>query len=317
MNSFFNSKLILEILLKWKIHLVAIAIIAVLLSVFFSSPIFMTPLYKSYATLYPSNISPYSDESETEQMVQLLQSRDIRDSIIHRFDLASHWGIDSGYQYFKSTMEWEWSQKVHVGKISNEAVEVEVLDSDPQMACDIATAIVEYYNLKVRNLHREKFEEVVVNYNYIMQVKKGYLDSLKSRAQALGVEYGILQYEAQTREVMRAWFQNKGSAEVQKYKKNLESYGGEMQLLSEMMRAESEGFSTLKLDADRALLDFHRKYTHANVLSKPFPADKKSYPIRWLIVVFSTMAALFLAILIIGVIEQRKFTGADAAGNQG
>jgi capsule polysaccharide export protein KpsE/RkpR len=90
-----------------------------------------------------------------------------------------------------------------------------------------------------------------------------------------------------------------------------------MQLLSEMMRAESDAFSTIKLDADRALLDYNREYTYVNVLSKPTVADKKAYPIRWLIVVFSTMAAFFMAVLIIGLIERSKFNGLSKVGNEG
>jgi capsule polysaccharide export protein KpsE/RkpR len=95
-------------------------------------------------------------------------------------------------------------------------------------------------------------------------------------------------------------------------KKNMEEKGGEMLLLSEMMRAESDAYSTMKLDADRALLDYNRNYTYVNVLSKPFVADKKSYPIRWLIVVFSTLAAFFMAVLVIGMIERSRFRSYQA-----
>jgi hypothetical protein len=316
MNSFFNSKQILDILVKWKIHLIAIAIIAALLAVFFSSPFFMTPLYKSYGIVYPSNISPYSDESETEQMVQLFNSKDIRDSVIRKFDLPKHWGIDSAYRYYRSTMEWEWSQRVRISKTPLEAVQIEVLDPDPQIACDMVTAIINYYNLKVRGLHKEKFEEVVMNYNYVMEVKREYLDSLKNCVTKLGMNYGLMQFEAQTREVMRALLQNPGSAEAKRYKRILEQHGGDMLLLSEMIRAEADGFSTYKITADQALLDFNRKYTHANILTEPFPADKKSYPIRWLIVTFSTLAAIFLAILVIGIIENRKSKALYAAGHK-
>jgi len=316
MNSFFNSKQILDILVKWKIHLIAIAIIAALLAVFFSRPFFMTPLYKSYGIVYPSNISPYSDESETEQMVQLFNSKDIRDSVIRKFDLPKHWGIDSAYRYYRSTMEWEWSQRVRISKTPLEAVQIEVLDPDPQIACDMVTAIINYYNLKVRGLHKEKFEEVVMNYNYVMEVKREYLDSLKNCVTKLGMNYGLMQFEAQTREVMRALLQNPGSAEAKRYKRILEQHGGDMLLLSEMIRAEADGFSTYKITADQALLDFNRKYTHANILTEPFPADKKSYPIRWLIVTFSTLAAIFLAILVIGIIENRKSKALYAAGHK-
>lgn len=313
MDNFFNNVKLLDLVIRWKYHLLAVIAAAILLSVLFSSPIFITPLYKSYAVVYPSNISPYSTENETEQMVQMLGSRDIRDSVIHKFNLAKHWRIDSTYEYFMSTMVFFWEQRVKIGKTPNEAVEIEVLDPDPQIASDMASAIVDYYNMKVRSLHKEKFGEVVENYNFIMAKKQQYIDSLSKAAVELGTKYGILEYEGQTREVMRAYFQNKGSSEVQKYRRNLEEHGGEIMKLDEMMRSESGTFAQLKLDADRALMDFNRKYTHANLLSKPFPADKKSFPVRWLIVVMSTLAALFLALIVAGIIENRKQNSLNAA----
>ena len=311
MDNFFDSKNIITIILKWKLQLIVVVVAAILLSALFSSPIFITPLFKSNCVLYPSNISPYSDESETEQSVQIFQSRDIRDSLVKKFNLAKHWGIDSSYKHFESTLGWEYSQRVHVSKTPYEAVEIEILDQDPIMARDLINAMLDAYNRKIRAMHKSKFGEVVNNYNFIMGVRKNYLDSLKSKAQELGVSYGLLEYQSQTREVVRAYLSTGGgsvrSAEAKAMKKNLEEKGGEIQLLSEMMRSESDAFSTIKLDADRALLDYNRDYTYVNILSKPFVADKKSYPIRWLIVVFSTFAALFMAILIIGLIERSKF----------
>jgi len=320
MDTFFNSKNIIEIIFKWKKQLIVVVVAALLLSALFSSPLFITPLYKSNCVLYPSNISPYSDESETEQSVQIFQSRDIRDSLVKQFNLAKHWGIDSGYRYFESSLVWEYSQRVHVNKTPFEAVEIEVLDQDPIMARDLINAMLVAYNKKIRSMHKTKFEEVVNNYNFIIGVKKNYLDSLKNRAQELGVKYGLLEYQSQTKEVLRAYLSTGGgsvrSAEAKAMKKNLEEKGGEIQLLSEMMKSESGTFSAMKLDADRALLDFNRDYTYVNILSKPFVADKKSYPIRWLIVVFSTLAAFFMAILIIGLIERSRFRS-YTIGNEG
>jgi hypothetical protein len=317
MDSFFNSQNIIDIILKWKKQLIVVVVASVLLSALFSSPIFITPLFKSTCTLYPSNISPYSDESETEQSVQIFQSRDIRDSLVKRFNLARHWGIDSGYKHFESTLVWEYSQKVHVNKTPFEAVEIEVLDHDPVMARDLILGMLDAYNNKIRAMHKEKFGEVVRNYSFIMGVKQQYLDSLKSKAQDLGLQYGLLDFQGQTREVTRAYLSTGGgsvrSAEAKAMKKNMEEKGGEMLLLSEMLRAESDAFSTMKLDADRALLDYNRDYTYVNVLSKPFVADKKSYPIRWLIVVFSTLAAFFMAVLVIGMIERSRFRSYQVA----
>ena len=161
MDNFFNSKHIIDILLKWKWHLAIIVVVTVIVSAFISSPLVITPLYKSSAVVYPSNISPYSDENETEQMVQILQSRDIRDSVIMKFNLARHWKIDSTYQYFMSSLDFVFSQRVKVTKTPYEAVSIQVWDPDPRMACDVVNAMLQYYNTKVRSMHKEKFREVV------------------------------------------------------------------------------------------------------------------------------------------------------------
>lgn len=319
MDNFFNSKHILDILLKWKWHLAVIVVVTVIVSAFISSPLVITPLYKSYAVVYPSNISPYSDENETEQMVQMMQSRDIRDSVVMKFNLARHWKLDSNYKFFMSTMDFYFGQRVKITKTPYEAVSIQVWDPDPRMACDIVNAMLQFYNTKVRSLHKEKFREVVTNYEEIVAYKKKSLDSLAERAKALGLNYGLMDYQGQTREVMRAILGTGGAArmaEAQKYRKALEEKGGEMKLIEEMMTAESEGYTVFKLDYDRALLDYNRNYTFVNVLTRPYPADKKDYPIRWLIVVGSLVAVMFLSIIVIGTIEKgrtvRSLPGNDA-----
>jgi hypothetical protein len=44
----------------------------------------------------------------------------------------------------------------------------------------------------------------------------------------------------------------------------------------------------------------------AHVLSFRFAADDKSYPVRWLIVVFSAFSAVFVALLVFLVLDYRK-----------
>jgi hypothetical protein len=308
MEDYFRSKNIIDILFRWKIHLATIVIVAALVAAFFSSSLFITPLFKSFAIVYPSNISPYSDESETEQMMQVLQSKDIRDSILQKFNLPSHYGIDPGYKYYLSTLLWEYGQKVKINKTPYSAVEIEVWDKEPAIACNMINEILYQYNLKIRYMHKEKFHEVVQNYREINDYKKKELDSLQTQAQELGQKFGLLDYQNQTREVMRAILSGGSSnrSEAQKLRKNLEEKGGHREMISNLMISEAKDYSTLKLDYDRAVLDYNRNYTYVNVLNKPFPADKKAYPIRWIIVVVTAMAALFLAIIVIGVIESRR-----------
>jgi hypothetical protein len=259
--------------------------------------------------MYPSNVSPYSTESETEQMIQILQSKDIRDSLIKKFDLAKHYGIDPKYEYYLSTMLWEWNQKVKINKTPYEAVTIEVYDRDPNTASAMVDAMIDFYNLKVRSLHKEKFGEVIINFREVWEMKLKDLDSLKQRAEDLGTQYGILDFPNQTKEVMRAYL-GSGSQynkkEAERLKKNLEEKGGEMMVLGELMKSEAGTYSQYKLDYDRAVQNYKRNYTYVNLLNKPFPADKKAYPIRWIIMIVSTISALLIAILVIGIIDHRK-----------
>ncbi len=310
MEDYFKSKSLINILVRWKFHLAVIVVGAIILAAFFSSSIFITPLFKSYAVIYPSNISAYAKENLSEQMIQVLQSKDIFDSIVAKFDLPKHYGIDPGYEYYSSTLMWEYGQNVKISKTPYDAVIIEVWDKDPKVACDIVNEIMYQYNYKLRGLHKEKFSEVVNNYRTVTNYKRMELDSIQQRSEELGVKYGLLDYPNQTREVMRAYLSGGGSgsrgAEVNRLKKNLEEKGGEREMISNLMVAITKDYSAFKLDYDRAVLDMNRNYTYVNVLNKPFVADKKGYPVRWVIVVVSALASLFVAIIVIGVIESRR-----------
>ncbi|MCX6290290.1 MAG: hypothetical protein NT126_00830 [Bacteroidetes bacterium] len=80
MNAFLNSAEIIKSVIRWKWHLLTVAFISLAASVIFSGPSFIKPKFKSFAILYPSNLVTYSTESSTEQMLQLLQSSDVREA---------------------------------------------------------------------------------------------------------------------------------------------------------------------------------------------------------------------------------------------
>jgi hypothetical protein len=149
------------------------------LAVIFSSSIFITPKFKSIAVIYPANVSPYSEESETEQMYQILQSQDITDSVISKFNLSEHYKISTKYKYYKTAIYYEYSQNIKIEKTPYDAVSIEVLDKDPEMACNIVEAIIDFYNQKVRLMHNDKYFEVMDMYKKLLAKKQDDIDSLK------------------------------------------------------------------------------------------------------------------------------------------
>jgi len=82
--------------------------------------------------------------------------------------------------------------------------------------------------------------------------------------------------------------------------------GGELIILKRQIDGEASKYVELKKEYEIAQMDLDRNFTYTNVITKPFVADKKAYPVRWLIVVISALAAFSFAFIVILVIENRK-----------
>jgi capsular polysaccharide biosynthesis protein len=116
MENFFNNTNLLQIIIKWKWHLVILAVAAALVSLVVSSSLFMKPRYKSVAYIYPSNIAPYSEESHTEQMLQWINSIEVRDSVMKKFDLPKHYKVSPQDKYYATTLEGLYNKNIKITK---------------------------------------------------------------------------------------------------------------------------------------------------------------------------------------------------------
>ena len=312
MARYFTNTNILKLLFKWKFHLGAIVLLGVILAVIFSSPWFITPKFKSYALVYPSNTEPYSEESESEQMLQFLQSNEIRQEIIRMYDLSSRYGIDPSYKYYESTMTYLYGKNVVVSKTPFETIRIEVSDADPQVACDMVNSIIKLYDSKVLKVHRAKYKEVVDFMHHRLKMKQQEIDSVEKELYKIRTEYGIIDYPNQSREVARGFLRtvdgdnaarNINTKEVLKLKENIEKYGGIYTYYNDRYFDLIDEYGKVKMMYDDAKMNYEKNITYTNVLSSPYPADKKSYPVRWVIVVLTALGVWFVSFLVILFLE--------------
>ena len=314
MDKYFNNTNLINVLLKWRIHILVILAASVVLAVFFSSPLFITPKFKSVGVIYPANVSPYSEESETEQMFQVLQSQDIIDSVINKFNLPEHYKISRDYKYYKTAIYYEYSQNIKIEKTPYDAVRIEALDKDPVVACNIVNAIIDFYNTKVRYMHNEKYGEVMDMYEKLLAKKQGDIDSLKASLYRLMVESGLLGWDQSSEEIMRGYLRTVtggaatqiNTAEVKRLKENMEKRGGDLILLTERIKHEANSYSAFKVEYEDAVRFYNAKLTYCNVITEPYPADKKSYPVRWLIVAMTFILTFFFTVVIILLVENLR-----------
>ena len=311
MSNYFDNTPLVKVIYKWKWHIITITLVAAILGAVFSGSKFITPLFKSSAILYPSNITAYSDETCTEQMIQIMQSQDIMDSVVDKFNLIEHYKIDKSYIYWKTALIGEYRDKVSISRTPYDAVTIVVKDNDPELACKMVNEIIRLYDNKIKTLHKTKSREVLNMFENILAKKIKEIDSIKTRLQEIGENYGVVDY-TQVREYTRGELgvvtssSKVKSDKVDELKKNFELYGPEIAVLSRQLEGENNSYIAIKKDYEQELRFYNADFTYSNIISSPFVADKKCYPIRWVVVALSGLAACIMSILVVYVIENKK-----------
>lgn len=314
MDKIFNSAHLINLIGKWRYQLLALVIISAVLAGIFSGPTFITPLYDSHAIVYPANVEPYSDESETEQMLQMLSSQDIVDSMVKKFNLSKHYDINPEYKYFKTALYDSYHDHVSISKTPYESVRIEVSDHNPDTAALMVSALLEFYNIKIAQLHKSKSLEVIAMYKMQLMKKRMGLDSLKHILYKLGTEEGLIEYGYQSQEIMRGYLGtvngNNNSQinkkEVNRLLRNMEKGSGQLIEVVQMIQDEARSYVEVKLDYEMAIRFYDSNLTYSNIVSYPYPSDKKSYPIRWLIVALFSLGTFIMALLLIFFVENKK-----------
>ncbi|PID95560.1 MAG: hypothetical protein CSA94_00900 [Bacteroidetes bacterium] len=313
MENYFNNTYLFKIFGKWKWQFIITMVISAILGVVLSSSLVITPKYKSTALLYPSNIAPYSEESETEQMLQWLQARDIKDSLIQRFNLSKHYKIDPGYKHYYSTMLWLLQENVKISKTQYESIEIVVLDKDPKMAKEMVDAIIDLGNAKIKRIHKSKYKEVVDISKNMLDMNKRELDSVNNILQNLAEKYDIYNLESQSRELMKGYLKTSGgnNAAINKknvatLKKSMQQKSAEYLIYSSYVDRLLERYNQSKVSYEDAYKNYSKDFTYTNLITKPYISDNKAYPVRWLIMAYILFSAFLLFIIIVSILEHKS-----------
>ena len=316
MNNFFDNQRILSLIWKRKIHFIVVGIIAILFGAIFSGPIFIKPKYKSTARIYPSNLGEMSEESKTEQMLEIINSNTVKFKVIKAFESKDIFNISTEDPHYQTYILDIYNENIKMSKTQNETVEIKVMAYDPQMASDLCDSIIHFYNLSVGQMYKAKNWELAEISLKQLQAKYIELDSLTFAINNMRAETGIMDFKNQVPEVtrgyVRALVEGRGSASEADINRIKELY-------SSMLKKGAEAFSLeinynnvidqitkIKYQYEASLNEYQKTITYSHVVEKPFAADDKSFPVRWIIVAFSAFSAVFVAFLVFLILDYRK-----------
>ncbi len=290
--------------------LIIVEIIAFVLSLVFSSQYFMPKEYKSFTTVYPYNISEYSHEIPSEQMIEFLNSVDIKNQVIEKFDLAKHYNIVRNGKPYIDKLYAEYDHNVNVQPTEYGAVTIKVYDISADTAFEMVNGILDVLNKKIHQIQKEKSMEVANMLKMALDSRKHQIDSMSALSKELSTKYGLLEYESQTREVTRAYYQaakgSKQSDELTQQIKNLEDHGIEFRSVNQHIESALLDYSVIEAKYNEAMKDANKNLTYWNLVSAAFKPDTYCYPLRTLIVLGTCFAAFVFSIVVMRSLEKLK-----------
>jgi uncharacterized protein involved in exopolysaccharide biosynthesis len=325
----FDSGNILLFIIKKSKILFAVAIAAIIVSTIVS--LLMTPMFKSTVIVFPTSTAAVSKsilntqyspskgdllnfglENECDQYLQVLNSNEIKDLINKKFDLMEHYGLDSTktkypvtkyYDYFKNNFSFRRSEYL--------SIIIDVYDRDPKLAAQLANGVAAFSDTLIKRMQKER-ASLALN---IAEREYKALDSVinfqEDSAQKLRL-LGASNYGDQSIILTKLYFKAllKGKTDIansiKKRLENVTKYAKNLGILENAIADERIQRSSLNYKYTEAKAEFEQNLPNKFIVESAKVSEKKASPKRALIVLTSTISAIFFALVLILIIESLK-----------
>ena len=244
-------------------------------------------------------------------MLQILNSDEIRDRICRRFKLMQHYHIDTTDRYKRTRLYDEFQNNITFKRTEFMSVKVEVLDINPDTASRIANVIAQLLDSTTTRMQRERASKAfrIVKNEYLSKLKDVQLisDSMNKLN-----EKGMYDYESQSEVTSEQYAiaisrgDDRAVKSLEQKLKVISQYGSAYLSVRDNLTLQTKQLNLLKTKYEEAKVDAEEEIPHKFIVNNAFPAEKKSYPVRWVIVASSIFSSILIAILCIIILDSIK-----------
>ena len=322
----YTSPSFLLFIRKWKYVLITVTLLAMVLSYVFS--LLIEDKYVSSVIFFPTSTSSisqallteknynekgyleYGEEAEVDQTLQLLKSAAIRNHIIQKFDLINHYGINRDKKYTRTELNDVYKENIDFFRTKYLSIKVEVRDRDPKYASDIANEIVYVLDSVKMAIQRKRafqaFEIVEEEYSLLKEQLTEMEDSL-NWIRNRGVQDYETQVEVLTDQYGAALVKNNRQAaeQIKSQLDTLSKYGEAYLSLSTQLRYDRQKLSELRKKLAEARVNAFAGMEQKFIVDEAVPAEKPTYPMRWLIVSVSTLLTFLFTLMLLMLIDPK------------
>ncbi len=322
---FDSGNLLTFVLSRWK-PLLVITVLAIIGSAIISFE--LPEKYKATTTIFPTqnnNLSraflsetageskdflAFGEDQNAEAMLQVLKSDDLMYALEKKFDLFHHYNIADKWDRLY-LLKGDYGDLFVYDITQYESIEVSVYDQDPKLAARMANEAVHLADSLYQHIIKQRswaaYKVAKAQYDSAMAIANHLEDSMNFyRSQ------GIISWDYQVKELTTGYADAvvKGNAEAAKQLaeklKTFQTYGkgywviaNELENNFKWLKQVKESYMQAKVNAEQSIPSFF-------VADKAIAADRKTYPIRGLVVAGGTMAALFFSLLLLLIMNRLK-----------
>lgn len=263
-----------------------------------------------YEEIKRNDLLEYGETEDAERLLQILNSDRIRNRIIQKYDLWKHYDIEQASAGAQSLLGKEYNSNVDARLTRYGSIEVAVLDRDPNQAADMANDIAFLADSVANRLRNERAQEALVYAGSSLSQVQEEIQSMETRLgklYELGVYDFATQIEGLNEQYATALAKGSGNAEkIRRQMAEISLHANDFNKLSNLIEAAYDREAILKKRFELMKLDAETQMPSAFIVDSAAPADKKSKPIRWLIVAMTVASTLALALLILLAAENLK-----------
>ncbi|MBA3662754.1 MAG: hypothetical protein H0W61_00910 [Bacteroidetes bacterium] len=263
--------------------------------------------YKSTAVVYPVNMYQNSEESNSEQLLQYLLSEDVKDELAREFNLYEKYGIDTvSRKGGRALFSYVYQENVSISPTLYESIEIAVKDGDPAFAQKLNARLIVLTNQLIQRNKMHVIQQYLGNARTVLKATDHEMDSLDNEIKKIKNEYNIIDGKQQAKYLSKEAIKGNLSETQLKQSQGLKKNGEALKILSGKIKANLRGYGEMKVAYDKYLMDAQGNVDFILYVSKPSLPDKRCYPVRWIIVLVSSMSALLLGIVVILIKNREK-----------
>lgn len=235
------------------------------------------------------NVHGFGEEEQAEQLLQILNSEPVRSRIIEKYDLMDHYEIGPDQKYPLTELYATYNSNINFRLTEYMSVEISVMDTDPQVAADIANDISDLVDTVYNSMKKERAREA------LRLVEREYREA-ESELVMLRDSFDILS-ERFSGEVSTS-----GDPTNNLIRAIAENGASYMSMLS-VVQNKAANVAELSLRYREARLEAEQDLPYKFIVERAFASEKKAYPNKSMIVIVSTFSSLLFALIALIVID--------------